>query len=146
MTSTKGEKRPGDLTVHPVSPASEQLNYRFLITPQKGFTGRLNKSVVAESAKSNGAESPCQRLPVLIEGPYQEKAQSINFHSCSDILLVIGGSGISVGVSSIYKALSIHEASSVTLIWSVRKSDLIRSVANEELQYALRDSRFTLKG
>jgi NAD(P)H-flavin reductase len=144
-TSLEGEKRSESLTVQPVSTASEQLNYRFLVAPQNGFTSNLHDSAV-KGATGNDEESPRQRLPVLLEGPYQEGAQTINFHSCRDILLVIGGSGISVGLSSIYKALSIHEISSVTMIWSVRKSELMRSVANEELQCALRDSRFTLKG
>lgn len=121
------------------------MNYRFLITPQKGFTWLLNSHAV-KSETTNGEESPCQRIPVLLEGPYQEETQTINYHSCRDILLVIGGSGISVALSAIYKALSVQDISSVTLVWSVRKLELIESVANEELQCALRDSRFTLKG
>lgn len=83
---------------------------------------------------------------MLLEGPYQEASHTINFHSCKDILLVVGGSGISVAVSSIYQALSIQEVSSVKLIWSARKRGMIQSVASEELQSALRDSRFILKG
>lgn len=128
-----------------MSTPSEQLNYRFLIAPQKGFTGRLNGSV-AKTQTTSGEGLSCQRLPVLLEGPYQEAAHTINFHSCNDILLVVGGSGISVALSSIYKALSINEISSVTLIWSARKRAMIQSVANEELHCALRDSRFTFKG
>lgn len=128
-----------------MSTSSEQLNYRFLIAPQKGFTRRLNGST-AKDQGTNEEEMSTQRIPVLLEGPYQEASHTINFHSCKDILLVIGGSGISVALSSIYKALSIHEISSVTLIWAARKRGMIQSVANEEMQCALRDSRFTLKG
>lgn len=128
-----------------MSTLSEQLNYRFLVAPQKGFTGRLNDST--EKIQSDNEEQlSSQRIPVLLEGPYQEASHTINFHSCKDILLVVGGSGISVAVSSIYQALSIQEVSSVTLIWSARKREMIQSVAGDELQSALRDSRFTLKG
>lgn len=144
-SSVEAEKRAENLTVQPVPSQSEQLNYRFLIAPQKGFTWLLNKSAV-KSETANGEELQCQRLPVLLEGPYQEETQTINYHSCRDILLVIGGSGISVALSAIYKALSVQDISSITLVWSVRKLELIESVANEELQCALRDSRFTLKG
>lgn len=143
--SVEGEKRTDNLTIQPVPTPSEQLNYRFLIAPQKGFTGRLNGSL-AKNQTTSGEELSCQRLPVLLEGPYQEAAHTINFHSCKDILLVVGGSGISVALSSIYKALSISEISSVTLIWSARKRGTIQSVASEELQSALRNSRFALKG
>ncbi|KAK7699902.1 hypothetical protein SLS64_011333 [Diaporthe eres] len=143
--SVEGEKRTENLTVQPVSTPSEQLNYRFLIAPQKGFTRRLNDSAEKDQS-GNEEELSWQRLPVLLEGPYQEASHTINFHSCKDILLVVGGSGISVALSSIYKALSIPEVSSVTLVWSARKRTMIQSVANEELQVALRDSRFTLKG
>lgn len=143
--SVEGEKRTENLTVQQVSTPSEQLNYRFLIAPQKGFTKRLNDSA-EKDASGNEEELSWQRLPVLLEGPYQEASHTINFHSCNDILLVVGGSGISVGLSSIYKTLSIPEVSRVTLVWSVRKRGMIQSVANEELQVALRDSRFTLKG
>lgn len=101
--------------------------------------------MVKHQTTSDG-ESLSQRLPLLLEGPYKEEAQVINFHHCRDILLVIGGSGISVALSCVYRALSIQETTSVTLIWSARHADLIRSVTNEELQHALRDPRFTLKG
>lgn len=144
-SSVEGEKRSENLTVQPVSTASEQLNYRFLIAPQKGFTRRLNDPTGKEQ-RTNEEEMSCHRIPVLLEGPYQEASHTINFHSCKDILLVIGGSGISVALSSIYKALSIHDISSVTLIWAARKRGMILSVANEEMQCALRDPRFILKG
>lgn len=121
------------------------MNYRFLIAPQKGFTRRLNDSAGTDQS-ANEEELSWQRLPVLLEGPYQEASHTINFHSCKDILLVVGGSGISVGLSSIYQALSIPDVSRVTLVWSARTRGMIQSVANEELQVALRDSRFTLKG
>lgn len=143
--SVEGEKRTESSTIQPVPSSSEHLNYRFLIAPQKGFTKLINDSA-AKGENTNGEELSSQRLPVLLEGPYQEAAHAINFHSCKDILLVIGGSGISVALSSIYKALSIQEVSSVTLTWSVRKRGMLQSVANEELQCALRDSRFVLKG
>ncbi|KAG8156479.1 hypothetical protein KVR01_013583 [Diaporthe batatas] len=144
-SSLEEEKGPGSVSVHPVPGPYERLNYRFLIAPQKGFTKRLNNYIV-KGQRTSGEESASQRVPILLEGPYKEEAESIDFHSCRDILLVIGGSGISVGLSCIYRALSIPETTSVTLVWSVRNSELIRSVANEELQCALRDSRFTLKG
>ncbi|KAL1869128.1 ferric-chelate reductase [Diaporthe australafricana] len=144
-TGVEVEKQTDNVTVQQVSTPSEQLNYRFLIAPQKGFTGRL-QNYVAKTGNVNGEELPYQRVPVFLEGPYQDELRSINFHSCRDILLVIGGSGISVALSSIYRALSIHKVSSVTLVWSVRRWAMIHSVANEELQSALRDSRFSLKG
>lgn len=121
------------------------MNYRFLIAPQKGFTRRLN-GPAGKDQRTNEEQMSCQRIPVLWEGPYQEASHTINFHSCKDVLLVVGGSGISVAVSSIYKALSIHDISSVTLIWAARKREMIQSVTNEELQCALKDSRFILKG
>lgn len=144
-TCTQEEKGAGDVTVQPVSPPSERLNYRFMIAPQKGFTRRLN-NYKPKSDTTDREELPSQHLPVLLEGPYPEQAYTINFHYCRDVLLVIGGSGISVALSSIYKALSIKETTSVTLVWSVRHSELIRSVANEELQRALTEPRFALKG
>ncbi|KAJ0107509.1 hypothetical protein J7T55_007698 [Diaporthe amygdali] len=142
--SVDEEKRTDSTTVEPVSTTPEQLNYRFLIAPQKGFTRRLQNST-AKDGNAESEELP-YRLPVLLEGPYQEDTHAVNFHSCKEILLVVGGSGISVSLSALYKALSIDEVSNVTLVWSVRRLGMIRSVANEEMQCALKDARFTLKG
>lgn len=123
---------------------TDNIDYRFIIVPQTGLTKSLYQFVM--NSCYSGSLSSCQRLPVFMEGPYVEGVPGIHYNQCQDMLFLVGGSGISVAISSLYRALAVSEIRSVSLVWSVKSRKTIQSVAREELEYALADSRFSLKG
>lgn len=108
--------------------------YSFLVRPYKGYTARLRRLVTARSAATP--------MRFLYEGPYGKVPGVDRF---TNISLLIGGSGISVGISSIYKALEGNPDATVNLTWACRKSPLyMDSIMNKELRSALDTGRLTV--
>lgn len=120
------------------------LKYRFLIRPGNGFTRRLQRYAAANSAidKNNSA-----RLPVLVEGPYTSGSLAPERSGCESILVMAGGSGISVAISVIHRALATTKSNvtGVRLSWAIKRRATMESVANEELRAFLLDPRFSME-
>ncbi|CAN8103031.1 unnamed protein product [Discula destructiva] len=119
------------------------LNYRFLIRPGDGFTRRLQRF-----AALHGTHDKAQMaLPLLIEGPYSSGNASPEKSGCKSILILAGGSGISVAVGAIQRALatSKSDVAEVRLVWAVRRLATVHSLAREELRVFLLDPRFTME-
>lgn len=99
-----------------------------------GYTARLRHMVIA-----NSGPTP---MKLLYEGPYGKLPRVDGF---ANITLLIGGSGISVGISYIYKALAGNPDTTVNLVWTCRKSPLyMDSIMNKELRSALDTGRLTI--
>lgn len=81
-------------------------------------------------------------MKLLYEGPYGKVPRVDHF---ANITLLIGGSGISVGISYIYQALTENPDTAVSLTWACRKSPLyMDSIMNKELRSALDTGRLTV--
>lgn len=118
-----------------------ELRYRFLIRPGDGFTRRLQRS----AALKNADRDHLQRLPLLVEGPYTSGSSSPESSGCKNILVLAGGSGISVAISTIHRALATvkPQVTTVKLVWAVKHQATVESVAREELRAFMLDPRFT---
>lgn len=126
------------------STARSDLQYRFLIRPGDGFTRRLQRYAAANKTmdKDNSV-----RLPLLVEGPYTSGNLSPESSGCKSILVMAGGSGISVAISIIHRALATTKSNvtDVRLSWAVKRRATMESVANEELRAFLLDPRFSME-
>lgn len=110
-----------------------QTRYSFLIRPRGGYTARLRRSL-----NSNGSPTP---LTLLYEGPYGHVP---SLHRFAEVLLVIGGSGISVGTSTIYRALEENPHAMVNLVWTCRRTKTyMNSIMEKELKAAFETGRLT---
>lgn len=108
--------------------------YSLLIRPGRGYTGRLRRSLTK-------APEPTP-LTFLYEGPYGRVHKLDHF---SDILLVIGGSGISVGISYIYNTLKQNNTTRFRLVWACRsKRSYMDSILSKELRFALLTGRLKI--
>lgn len=126
------------------STARSDLQYRFLIRPGDGFTRRLQRYAAANKTmdKENSV-----RLPLLVEGPYTSGNLSPESSGCKSILVMAGGSGISVAISIIHRALATTKSNvtDVRLSWAVKRRATMESVANDELRAFLLDPRFSME-
>lgn len=120
------------------------MRYRFLIRPGDGFTRRLQRSA---AALASADEDHLQRLPLLVEGPYPSGSAFPESSGCKSILILAGGSGISVAISTIQRALAAvkPQVTTVKLVWAVKRRATADSVAREELRIFMLDSRFTVQ-
>ena len=76
---------------------------------------------------------------LLFEGPYGHVP---DLHRFAEILVVVGGSGISVGTSTIYKALEDNPHAMVTLVWTCRRTKTyMNSIMKRELKSAFETGR-----
>ncbi|KAJ4387208.1 hypothetical protein N0V93_007797 [Gnomoniopsis smithogilvyi] len=120
------------------------LQYRFLIRPGDGFTRRLQRYAAANSTidKNNSV-----RLPILVEGPYTSGNLAPERSGCKSILVLAGGSGISVAISVIHRALATTKSNvmEVRLNWAVKRRATVESVVNEELRVFSLDPRFSIQ-
>ncbi|KAL8832606.1 MAG: hypothetical protein Q9191_000175 [Dirinaria sp. TL-2023a] len=99
--------------------------YSFLVRPMNGYTARLRRKVIANSGPAS--------MKLLYEGPYGKVPRVDRF---ANISLLIGGSGISVGISYIYKALAGNPETVSPLYMD--------SIMNKELRSALDTGRLTV--
>ncbi|KAL5420011.1 hypothetical protein PMIN03_000223 [Paraphaeosphaeria minitans] len=91
----------------------------FLIRPYDGFTGRLAKRAASHRTS----------VRVLIEGPY---GHTVPLRTFTNILFVVGGTGIVVPLSHMSSLLS--ETSSVVnlrVVWAVREHAFLASVLRD---------------
>lgn len=110
------------------------MRYSFLVRPQKGFTNRLRRSLLA-----NSGPMPTH---LLYEGPYGHVP---SFQRFANALLVIGGSGISVGISHVYNILEQSPEARLRLVWTCRKTQsYMDSVMETELRSALGTGRLRI--
>lgn len=113
------------------SSTAEGTNYGFLVRPYKGFTSRLRNTM------SSGPHS----TRMFLEGPYGEAPRLGHF---DDVLFIIGGSGISVAISSIYELLASKSTARLHLVWAMRRAELLDSVLQKELRVAKKSGRLTI--
>ena len=100
-------------------PSEGVLNMVFLIRPYDGFTSRL---------KSHCLLHP-KRLNVLIEGPY---GHTVPLRSFTNILFIVGGTGIAVPLSHLDHVLSTSSrVQSVKIVWAVREYAFLASVLRD---------------
>lgn len=123
------------------------LQYRFLIRPGDGFTRRLQRYAAAINTTDKDNNKSSVRLPLLVEGPYTSGNLSPESSGCKSILVLAGGSGISVAIAMIHRALATAKSNvtDVRLSWAVKRRATMESVANEELRAFLSDPRFSLE-
>lgn len=131
------QEKAANVTVARVSePDNADFQYSFLIRPQKGFTSRLLRRTLKSAVPT---QSPSLSHKLLFEGPYGHAPSLDRFER---ILVIIGGSGISVGISSIYEALEQRRKTDgsrrldMHLVWTCRRRAMIESVMNRELKSA----------
>lgn len=114
----------------PPSPApstSQETSHSFLIQPQHGFTQELRQKI------SSQEEIKAYPLTVLLEGPYGEQ---FPLERHSDVLMIIGGSGITAAVSRAYDLLSKSNAR-LHIVWAVRNKALVHTVCDHEFNSLL---------
>ena len=121
------DKKLTTVTSAPVSDqAASGYRYSLMVRPQGGFTSRLSRRAIL-------SQVPTPRT-LLLEGPYGEPVRSRN--GTSDVLFVIGGSGISVAISAIYALLESPSPPHIHLVWAMRNAGLLTSVCSRELAAA----------
>lgn len=121
-----------DALLQSTASPSKLASLVFLIRPYDGFTSRLAKRAATHRTS----------LRVLIEGPY---GHNIPLRSFTNILFMVGGTGIAVPLSHISNLLS--EASSVVslrIVWAVREHAFLASVLRE-FRGLLEDERVELE-
>jgi predicted ferric reductase len=101
------------------STTSNSPSMVFLIRPYDGFTKRLQEKCLLRPTD----------LPVLIEGPYGHSEQ---LHSYTNVLFIVGGTGIAVPLSHLASILSSESTvQSLKIIWAVRQHGFLASVLRE---------------
>jgi NAD(P)H-flavin reductase len=124
--------------VQPISTSSSSCDavvHSLLIRPYRGFTGRLQKKLQYSRTPNTST-----KLTVFLEGPYGNTLDLRNF---SDVLVIVGGSGITAAISQSNFLLPTQQTS-VHVVWAVQHSDLVDNICENELKEALNDARFDL--
>ncbi len=104
----------------------------YLVRPYDGFTSRLKKHCLQHP----------KTLRINIEGPY---GHSVPLRDYSNILFVVGGTGIAVPLSHLAHLLASESTvQSVKIIWAVREYAFLASTLTE-FQILLADERCTLE-
>lgn len=121
------------LAAHAAAPdlSAAADRYTLLIRPYTGYTARLRRRLLL--AHAHAGPAPVARF--LLEGPYGRGPAALG--RFSDVWLFVGGSGVSVAVSSIYAALG-RGAPRIRLVWSCRRAGLMAAVLRRELAAAAR--------
>jgi NAD(P)H-flavin reductase len=117
------------------SSSTSDIVHSLLIRPYRGFTGRLQKKLM-DSPDPNTSS----KLTVFLEGPY---GNALDLRSFSDVLIIVGGSGITAAISHSNFLLPTHQTS-VHVVWAVQHSHLVDNICENELKEALNDARFDL--
>jgi NAD(P)H-flavin reductase len=114
---------------HALTPGPSMV---YLIRPYDGFTARLKRHCLTRP----------KTLRVNIEGPY---GYSVPLREYSNILFVVGGTGIAVPLSHLAHILSSKSTvQSVKIVWAVREHAFLASMMRE-FKTLLGDERCTLE-
>lgn len=124
------ESRESDALLSTSSPS--ESNLVFLIRPYDGFTSRLKNHCLLHPKK----------LKVLIEGPY---GHTVPLHNYSNVLFVVGGTGIAVPLSHLSHLLSTDShVQRVKIVWAVREHAFLASII-QEFKGLVEDERVELE-
>ncbi|KAF1925689.1 ferric-chelate reductase [Didymella exigua CBS 183.55] len=104
----------------------------YLIRPYDGFTSRLKEHCLTRP----------KTLRVNIEGPY---GHSVSLRKYSNVLFMVGGTGIAVPLSHLAHILSSQSTvQNVKIVWAVREHAFLTSMMHE-FKTLLGDERCTLE-
>jgi NAD(P)H-flavin reductase len=117
------------------SSSSDDITHSLLIRPYRGFTGRLQKKLM-----KSPDHNPSSKLTVFLEGPY---GCALDLRSFSDVLIIVGGSGITAAISHSNFLLPTRRTS-VHVVWAAQHSNLVDNICEHELKKAISDPRFDL--
>jgi NAD(P)H-flavin reductase len=117
------------------SSSTSDIVHSLLIRPYRGFTGRLQQKL-----QSSPDANASTKLTVFLEGPY---GNAVDLRSFSDVLIIVGGSGITAAISHSNFLLPTQQTS-VHVVWAVQHSHLVDNICDNELKEALNDSKFDL--
>jgi NAD(P)H-flavin reductase len=121
-----------DALLAPKRAAATGPSMVYLIRPYDGFTSRLKKHCLTRP----------KTLRVHIEGPY---GHSVPLREYSNILFVVGGTGIAVPLSHLAHILSSEcTVQTVKIVWAVREHAFLASIM-QEFRPLLGDERCTLE-
>ena len=121
-----------DSLLTPKRPVSSEPSMMYLIRPYDGFTSRLKKHCLTHP----------KSLRVNIEGPY---GHSVPLREYSNILFMVGGTGIAVPLSHLAYILSSESTvQSVKIVWAVREHAFLTTMLSE-FKTLLADERCTLE-
>lgn len=109
--------------------------HSLLIRPYRGFTGRLQQKLIKSSE-----HNPSTNLTIFLEGPY---GSALDLRSFSDVLIIVGGSGITAAISHSNFLLPAQNTA-VHVVWAVQDSGLVETVCANELKHAMQDVNFEL--
>lgn len=121
-----------DTLLAPKRAAPPGLSMIYLIRPYDGFTSRLKQHCLRRP----------KTLRVNIEGPY---GHTVPLREYSNVLFVVGGTGIAVPLSHLARILSPESrVQSVKIVWAVREHAFLASMMHE-FKPLLGDERCTLE-
>ncbi|KAF5586129.1 ferric-chelate reductase [Fusarium pseudoanthophilum] len=114
------------------APEKSQREMTFLIRPYDSFTSRLRE--FAEEERPRPAT-----VCVAIDGPY---GKSLPLERFTKVLFIVGGSGIAVPLSYLYRlTTSSTKQSKIEVHWAVRQSAFAIDVLNHDLSDILGNDR-----
>jgi ferredoxin-NADP reductase len=110
----------------------------FLFRPRDSFTARLRNHVSQKSDNHNEAGTSQLQIRVAVEGPYGHPFDVSHYPS---VLMVVGGTGVTVALSHIRMLHEIVERSGmsgipirrVQLVWAVRHLSIFEDIYQHEL-------------
>ncbi|KAF9691779.1 hypothetical protein EKO04_010513 [Ascochyta lentis] len=121
-----------DALLAPKTSALSTQSMVYLIRPYDGFTSRLKKHCLSRP----------KTLRVNIEGPY---GHSVPLREYSNILFVVGGTGIAVPLSHLAHLLAAESTvQSVKIVWAVREHAFLTTMLRE-FKHLFADERCTLE-
>lgn len=92
----------------------------FLIRPYSSFTHRLQSSCLLHPSSPR----------ILVEGPYGSPPP---LHAFTNIIFLVGGTGIAVPLSNFSSLLSSKLTANITIVWAVRELAFLDSVIATDL-------------
>jgi NAD(P)H-flavin reductase len=136
-TTEEDAKKPQPTTLS-TSPSpsnstpAPKTNHTLLIRPHTGFTASLKAGL-----------NPSPRdITILLEGPY---GRSIDLRPFTDVLFLVGGSGITAAISHLsYLLPSQNKRMNAHLVWAVPNASLVDNVCENELAAAVREPSFRM--